>query len=92
MPNAPARRTQARFRPRVQRDPAPSVPADVGWRRPGLETVNLGDTVFFSAGETHWHGATPATGMTHIAITEMADGRNVAWQGPATDAQIGQAE
>ncbi len=92
MPNAPARRTQARFRRWVQRDPAPSVPADVGWRRPGLETVNLGDTVFFSAGDTRGHGATAATGMTHIAITVMVDGWNVAWHEPATDAQIGQAE
>jgi len=71
------------------------ITAGQGWvQRLGgpVETVNPGDTVCFSAGETHWHGATAATGMTHIAITEMVDGRNVAWLDPVTDAHIGQAE
>ena len=66
------------------------VTAGLGWvQRLGapVETVGPGDTVFFAAGEKHWHGATDATGMTHIAITEKVDGENVAWLEPVSDAQ-----
>jgi quercetin dioxygenase-like cupin family protein len=35
--------------------------------------------VWFEAGEKHWHGATPSTGMTHIAIQEKLDGTAVGW-------------
>jgi quercetin dioxygenase-like cupin family protein len=51
------------------------------------EEVNPGDTVFFDAGERHWHGATADTGMSHIAITEAVDGTSVEWLEPVTDAQ-----
>ena len=54
-----------------------------------IEAVSPGDTVFFAAGEKHWHGAAASTGMTHIAITEMLDGRNVDWLEPVSDAQYG---
>ena len=37
------------------------------------------DVVWFSAGEKHWHGASPTTGMTHIAIQEKKDGKVVDW-------------
>jgi quercetin dioxygenase-like cupin family protein len=30
-------------------------------------------------GEKHWHGGTPTTGMTHIAIQEKKDGKVVDW-------------
>ncbi len=68
------------------------IMAGSGWvQRLGgpIERVNPGDTVFFDAGEKHWHGATAATGMTHIAITETVDGKNVDWLEPVTDAQYG---
>jgi hypothetical protein len=32
-----------------------------------------------SPNEKHWHGATPTTAMTHIAIQEALDGRVVDW-------------
>jgi quercetin dioxygenase-like cupin family protein len=35
--------------------------------------------VWFSPGEKHWHGATPTTAMTHIAIQESLNGKNVDW-------------
>jgi hypothetical protein len=35
----------------------------------------------------HWHGATPTTAMTHIAIAEMLDGKVVNWMEHVTDAQ-----
>lgn len=70
------------------------ITAGKGWvQRDGgpVEQVNPGDTVFFPAGEKHWHGATIDTGMTHIAVTEMVDGNNVAWLEPVTDAQYAAA-
>ena len=35
--------------------------------------------VWFAPGEKHWHGAAPATAMTHIAIQEKKDGKVVDW-------------
>jgi hypothetical protein len=32
--------------------------------------------VWFSAGEKHWHGASPTTAMTHIAIQEASTARS----------------
>jgi hypothetical protein len=37
------------------------------------------NVVWFPPGEKHWHGATAATGMTHIAIQERLDGNAVDW-------------
>ena len=66
------------------------ISAGKGWvQRQGgpIEEVGPGDTVFFAAGEKHWHGATATTGMTHIAVTERVDGTNVVWLDPVTDTQ-----
>ena len=41
--------------------------------------VTPGDSVWFSAGERHWHGATDSTAMSHIAVTESVDGSAVTW-------------
>ena len=53
-----------------------------GWvQREGdpIEEVHPGDVVWFPAGERHWHGATPTTAMTHIALQEQLDGKLVEW-------------
>ncbi len=66
------------------------ITAGRGWvQRDGgpVEPVDPGDTVFFAAGEKHWHGAAATNGMTHIAITERVDGNNVDWLEPVTDQQ-----
>ncbi|MES3151738.1 (R)-mandelonitrile lyase [Sphingomonas faeni] len=66
------------------------ITAGKGWvQREGepREDVDPGDTVYFDAGERHWHGATATTGMSHIAITETVDGKNVDWLEPVTDDQ-----
>ena len=66
------------------------ITAGKGWvQREGelREDVGPGDTVYFDAGERHWHGATATTGMSHIAITEAVDGKNVDWLEPVTDEQ-----
>jgi quercetin dioxygenase-like cupin family protein len=48
-----------------------------------------GDVVWFAPGEKHWHGASPATAMSHIAIQEKLDGKAVDWMEKVTDAQYG---
>lgn len=44
-----------------------------------VEQVSAGDVVWFAPGERHWHGAAPATAMSHIAIQERLDGKAVDW-------------
>ena len=53
-----------------------------GWvQRDGgpIEEIRPGDVVSIPPGEKHWHGATATTAMTHIAIQEKLDGKNVDW-------------
>jgi quercetin dioxygenase-like cupin family protein len=54
-----------------------------------IEEVRTGDIVWFEPGERHWHGASPTTAMTHIAIAEKLDGRAVEWMEHVTDEQYG---
>ena len=44
-----------------------------------IEEIRPGDVVWFPPGEKHWHGASPATAMTHIAIQEALNGKVVDW-------------
>ena len=44
-----------------------------------VQEIRPGDVVWFPPGEKHWHGATAATALTHIAIQEQLDGRTVDW-------------
>lgn len=44
-------------------------------------------TWFGSPGEKHWHGATPTTAMTHIAIQEQLNGKVVDWMEKVSDEQ-----
>ena len=58
------------------------ITAGLGWaRREGgpVEELRPGDVVWFPPGEKHWHGATPATAMTHLAVQEKLDGKAVEW-------------
>ncbi len=48
------------------------------WGGP-LEEIRPGDVVWIPPGEKHWHGATPTTAMTHLAIQEYLDGTAVEW-------------
>ena len=54
-----------------------------------VEEIRAGDIVWFEPGEKHWHGASPTTAMTHIAIAEMLDGKVVEWMEHVTDEQYG---
>jgi len=55
-----------------------------------IEEVRPGDVVWFPPGEKHWHGASPETSMTHIAVQEQRDGKAVDWLEHVTDEQYGQ--
>ena len=66
------------------------VTVGCGWvQREGgpIEEIRPGDVVWFAAGEKHWHGATPTTAMTHIAIHEALDGKLVDWMEKVSDDQ-----
>lgn len=52
-----------------------------------IEEIRPGDVVWFPPGVKHWHGAGPATAMTHIAIAEALDGKSVEWMEHVTEAQ-----
>ncbi len=54
------------------------------WGGP-VRKIRPGDVVWCPPGEKHWHGATATTGMTHLAILEHLDGRNVDWLEKVTD-------
>ncbi|KPV53986.1 cupin [Kouleothrix aurantiaca] len=52
-----------------------------------IEEIRPGDVIWFAPGEKHWHGAAPATAMTHIAIQEALDGTTVEWLEKVSDEQ-----
>lgn len=56
------------------------------WGGP-IEEIRPGDVVWFSPGEKHWHGATPTTAMTHIAVQERKEGKAVDWMEHVSDEQ-----
>jgi quercetin dioxygenase-like cupin family protein len=60
---------------RVQRDGGP------------IEEIRPGDVVWIPPNVKHWHGASPTTAMTHIAIQEALDGTMVQWLEHVTDNQ-----
>ena len=58
------------------------VTAGCGWTQSEGQPVQIirpGDVVWISPGEKHWHGATATTGMSHMAVQEMVDGKAVDW-------------
>lgn len=50
-----------------------------------VEEIRPGDTVRIAPGERHWHGASPTTAMSHLAIQETLDGTNVEWLEKVSD-------
>ena len=61
------------------------------WGGP-IEQIRPGDVVWFPPAEKHWHGATPTTAMTHIAIVEHLDGKSADWMEKVTDEQYQQSQ
>jgi quercetin dioxygenase-like cupin family protein len=58
------------------------------WGGP-IDEIRPGDVVTVGPNEKHWHGASPPTAMTHIAIQEALDGKAVEWLEKVTDEQYG---
>ena len=52
-----------------------------------IEEIRPGDVIWFPPGEKHWHGASPTTAMTHIAIQEALNGKPVDWLEKVSDEQ-----
>lgn len=66
------------------------VTSGFGWvQREGgpIEEIRPGDVVWFPPGLKHWHGASSSTAMTHIAVQESANGKNVDWLEKVSDEQ-----
>ena len=66
------------------------VTAGAGWVQQwggAIEDIKVGDVVWIPPGRKHWHGATPTTRMTHIALQEHLDGNVVEWLEKVSDEQ-----
>jgi quercetin dioxygenase-like cupin family protein len=66
------------------------ITSGFGWvQRDGgpIEEVRPGDVIWFSPGLKHWHGASPTTAMSHIAIQESLNGSPVTWMEKVSDEQ-----
>jgi quercetin dioxygenase-like cupin family protein len=66
------------------------VTSGTGWVQQqgrSVQEIKQGDIVWIPPGVKHWHGATPTTGMAHIAIAEALGGRAVDWMEKVSDAQ-----
>jgi quercetin dioxygenase-like cupin family protein len=60
----------------------------VGWTQVQDGPVHefaAGDILLCPRDRRHWHGATPESSMTHVAIQESLDGTNVTWMEKVTD-------
>ncbi len=56
------------------------------WGGP-IDEIRAGDVVRIPAGQKHWHGASPQSAMTHLAVSEHRDGTAVEWMEKVTDQQ-----
>jgi quercetin dioxygenase-like cupin family protein len=66
------------------------VTEGVGWIQQWdgpVQVIRKGDVVWTPAGVKHWHGATPTTTMTHIALQERLNGTAVIWLEKVNDEQ-----
>lgn len=52
-----------------------------------IEEMRPGDVVRIPHNATHWHGASPTTAVTHIAIQETLEGERVEWMEHVSDEQ-----
>ena len=66
------------------------VTSGTGWvQESGGERrqIQPGDVIWIPPNVKHWHGATTTNRMSHIAITNMVDGRNVDWLEQVSDVE-----
>ena len=65
------------------------VLSGAGWTQcegEDIVEIRAGDVIWCPPGHRHWHGATPTTAMTHIAIQESLNGSPVTWLEHVSDA------
>jgi quercetin dioxygenase-like cupin family protein len=68
------------------------ITAGCGWTQcegEAIVEIRAGDVVWCPPGHRHWHGATPTTAMTHIAVQESLNGKNVEWLEKVSDDEYG---
>jgi len=54
------------------------------WGEP-VRVIRAGDVIWTPPGVKHWHGASPHSAITHLAIQEAVDGKVVEWMDKVTD-------
>lgn len=54
------------------------------WGKP-IRRIKKGDVIWTPPGIKHWHGASSESDMTHTAIQETLNGKNVDWMEKVTD-------
>jgi quercetin dioxygenase-like cupin family protein len=52
-----------------------------------VEEMRPGDVVRIPSRARHWHGASPTTAVTHLAIQETLEGERVEWMEHVSDEQ-----
>jgi quercetin dioxygenase-like cupin family protein len=60
----------------------------LGWTQVeggGVQEIRPGDVVWCPPNVKHWHGATPSTAMSHVAVQEALNGKVVEWMEKVTD-------
>jgi quercetin dioxygenase-like cupin family protein len=66
------------------------VTVGLGWAQvegEAIEEIRPGDVIWFPPGVKHWHGASPTTAVSHIAITDALDGKVADWMEKVSDEQ-----
>jgi quercetin dioxygenase-like cupin family protein len=74
----------------IKRNGTQIVTSGSGWTQcwgEAIVAIRAGDVLRCPPGHQHWHGATPTTAMTHIAIQEALDGKVVEWMEKVNDEQ-----
>ena len=64
------------------------VTSGCGWTQcqgEPIAEIRPGDVIWCPPNRRHWHGATPTTAMTHIAIQEALGGKFIEWMEHVSD-------
>jgi quercetin dioxygenase-like cupin family protein len=56
------------------------------------QVIRIGDIIKIPPDTEHWHGASPDSSLTHIAISPNTDKGSVIWLQPVSDSEYFQAK
>ena len=56
-----------------------------------MQEIHEGDVAWTPPNVKHWHGAAPASGMTHMTLLQQLDGKSAEWMEKVPDAQYNSA-